>query len=190
MPVWSKFISVRWIQIKRPLAQSDLDKKHQVSVQTSASEAACDAECHQNQMFGCVCVCVCTQLLVLLGSCYGLQSHRCPTLALVPASSDSPPAGNTQATYRLPKALTDKGEDVSYTGKVSVIQSVVKLNQSQQKGRYIYMFMANYYKSQSGSLQCREADTCGSISSPFYLCSFSLNVPHLPSFVITSMVLG
>lgn len=66
-------------------------------------------------------VCVCTQSLVLLGSCYGLQSHRCPTLALVPASSDSPPAGNTQATYRLPKALTDKGEDVSYTGKVSVI---------------------------------------------------------------------
>lgn len=127
-----------------------------------------------------VCVCVCTQSLVLLGSCYGLQSHRCPTLALVPASSDSPPAGNTQATYRLPKALTDKGEDVSYTGKVSVIQSVVKLNQSQQKGRYIYMFMANYYKSQSGSLQCREADTCGSISSPFYLCSFFLKCSPPP----------
>lgn len=69
MPVWSRFvsefISVRWIQIKRPLAQSDLDKKHQVSVQTSASEAAYDAECHQNQMFGCkVGVCVCLHTVI------------------------------------------------------------------------------------------------------------------------------
>lgn len=40
--------------------------------------------------------------------------------------------------------------------------------------------MANYYKSQSGSLQCREADTCGSISSPFYLCSFFLKCSPPP----------